>query len=115
MKTYKMLLVTMETKVWEDKLEKEDIKLLEDVRVMSDNLISQVYIFIDLFHQYIDLVQSAAMFTPQYGQPKVNDANVYPTQTSATAGPTLGSNRAERRAQEKPRKKTPFDVVQGQK
>ena len=108
MKTYKMLLVTMETKVWEDKLEKEDIKLLEDVRVMSDNLISQVYIFIDLFHQYIDLVQSAAMFTPQYGQPKVNDANVYPTQT-------VGSNRAERRAQEKPRKKTPFDVVQGQK
>jgi hypothetical protein len=98
----------METKVWEDKLEKEDIKLLEDVRVMSDNLISQVYIFIDLFHQYIDLVQSAAMFTPQYGQPKENDANVYPTQTAAP-------NRAERRAQEKPRKKTPFDVVQGQK
>jgi hypothetical protein len=104
----------METKVWEDKLEEEDIKLLEDVRVMSDNLISQVYIFIDLFHQYIDLVQSAAMFTPQYGQPKENNANVSPTQTPPKDS-ALGDHRsrAERRAREK--KKTPFDVIQGQK
>jgi deoxyadenosine/deoxycytidine kinase len=98
----------LEKSIWNEKLEQEDIKLLEDVNVMADNLISQVYIFIDLFHQYIDLIQSAAMFTPQYGQPKVNDANVYPTQTAAET-----SNRADRRAREK--KKTPFDVVQGQK
>jgi hypothetical protein len=100
----------LETNVWNEKLDEDDIKLLEDVRVMSDNLISQVYVFIDLFHQYIDLVQSAAIFSPDFVEPEPIDANVYPTQTSATAGPTLGSNRADRRAQEK-KKKTPFDVV----
>lgn len=98
----------METQVWTDVLAEEDIKLLQDVEVMSGNLISQVYIFIDLFHQYIDLVQSAAIFSPDFVEPSENDANVYPTQTSATAGPTP-ANRADRRAQEK--KKTPFDVV----
>jgi hypothetical protein len=52
-----------------------------------------------LFHQYIDLVQSAAIFSPDFVQPESNDANVSPTQTAAP-------NRAERRA-----KKTPFDVA----
>lgn len=92
----------METKAWDDKLEEEDIKLLEDVRVMSDNLISQIYIFIDLFHQYIDLVQSAAIFSPDFVEPSENDANVSPTQTDA---PLVG-NRAERRG-----RKTPFEAV----
>jgi hypothetical protein len=99
----------METKLWEDKLSEEDIKLLQDVEVMVGNLVSQVYVFIDLFHQYIDLVQSAAIFSPDFVEPESNDGNVYPTQTSATAGPTPAPNRAERRAQDK--KKTPFDVV----
>ena len=105
----------METKAWDDKLEEEDIKLLEDVRVMSDNLISQIYIFIDLFHQYIDLVQSAAVFRPDFVEPSQNDANVSPTQTSAPEP----ANRAERRAAEvKPKnrpepkiRKTPFEAV----
>lgn len=90
----------METKHFEDKLDEEDIKLLKDVEVMAGNLISQVYVFIDLFHQYIDLVQSAAIFSPDFVEPEQNDANVYPTQTSAPA------NRAERRA-----RKTPFEAV----
>ena len=102
MKTHKMLSMTLETKLWNDKLEEDDIKLLEDVKVMNDNLISQVYIFIDLFHQYIDLVQGAAIFSPDFVEPESNDANVYPTQTSAPAP----ANRAERRA-----KKTPFEAV----
>lgn len=108
MKTYKKLSISMETKVWDDKLEKEDIKLLEDVVVMAGNLISQVYVFIDLFHQYIDLVQSAAIFSPEFVEPEQNDANVSPTQTSPAP-----ANRAQRRASEK--KKTPFDVVKEKK
>lgn len=88
----------METQVWTDVLAEDDVKLLQDVEVMAGNLISQVYIFIDLFHQYIDLVQSAAVFSPDFVAPSSNDANVSPTQTPA--------NRAERRA-----KKTPFDVA----
>lgn len=86
---------------WTNTLTEDDIKLLQDVEVMSGNLISQVYVFIDLFHQYIDLVQSAAIFSPDFVEPESNDANVS-TQTSAPAP----ANRAERRA-----KKTPFDVV----
>jgi hypothetical protein len=90
----------MQDQTWIDTLAEDDVKLFQDVEVMSGNLISQVYIFIDLFHQYIDLVQSAAIFSPDFVAPEENDANVYPTQTSAPA------NRAERRA-----KKTPFDAV----
>lgn len=105
----------METRHFEDKLDEEDIKFLQDVEVMAGNLISQVYVFIDLFHQYIDLVQSAAIFSPEFVEPEGDDANVYPTQTSAPAP----ANRAERRAAEvKPKnrpepkiRKTPFDVV----
>jgi hypothetical protein len=109
----------MQDEIWKNRLSDDDVKLLQDVEVMSGNLISQVYIFIDLFHQYIDLVQSAAIFSPDFVEPEENDANVYPTQTSShlesAHDPAMSGNRAERRAQEKPKKKTPFDVVQGKK
>lgn len=123
MKTHKMLSVTLETKLWNDKLDEGDIKLLEDVQVMSDNLISQVYIFIDLFHQYIDLIQSSAIFSPDFKEPEDNDAKFYPTQTNAsphlnTEAPSIDpaatvGNRDARRAAEKvnKKKKLPFDVT----
>ena len=115
METFQKLQTKMQSNVWNDVLAEEDVKLLQDVEVMSGNLISQVYIFIDLFHQYIDLVQSAAIFSPDFVEPSENDANVYPTQTFPD--PAMGSNRAERRAQEKKKsplpqgKKLPFDVA----
>ena len=113
METFQKLQTKMQDKTWIDTLAvtlpEEDIKLLQDVEVMSGNLISQVYIFIDLFHQYIDLVQSAAIFSPDFVEPDDKDANVYPTQTSAP-DPAMSSNRADRRAQEK-KKKLPFDVA----
>jgi hypothetical protein len=95
----------MKDKTWTDKFSEEDTKFLADVEVMSGNLISQVYIFIDLFHQYIDLVQSAAIFSPDFAEPEQNDANVSPTQTF----PDAPANRAERRA-----KKTPLQVISKQ-
>ena len=104
METYQKLQTKIQDKTWTDTLSEDDVKFLQDVEVMSGNLISQVYVFIDLFHQYIDLVQSAAIFSPEFVEPEGNDANVYPTQTSAPA------NRAERRA-----KKTPFDAVKDKK
>jgi len=103
----------LKDETWKNRVSNDDVKLLEDVELMAGNLISQVYIFIDLFHQYIDLVQSAAIFSPNFVEPEGNDANVNPTQTFPD--PAIGSNRADRRAQEKPKKKTPFDVVQGKK
>ena len=107
MLTYQNLQTKLKDETWKNRVSDDDVKLLEDVEVMVGNLISQIYIFIDLFHQYIDLVQSAAIFSPDFVEPSENDAKVYPTQTSAPAP----ANRAERRAQEKPKKKTPFDVV----
>ena len=107
MQTYQNLQTKLKDEIWKNRVSDDDVKLLEDVEVMAGNLISQVYIFIDLFHQYIDLVQSAAIFSPDFVEPTENDANVYPTQTSAAPAP---ANRAERRA-----KKTPFDVVKEKK
>lgn len=121
METFQKLQTKMETQVWTDVLAEEDVKLLQDVEVMSGNLISQVYIFIDLFHQYIDLVQSAAIFSPDFVEPAENDANVYPTQTSrhseSVHDPAMSSNRADRRAKEKKKspppqgRKLPFHVT----
>lgn len=104
MGTYQKLQTKIQDKTWTDTLSEDDVKFLQDVEVMSGNLISQVYVFIDLFHQYIDLVQSAAIFSPDFVEPESNDANVYPTQT-VSAPP---SNRADRRAKEK---KLPFDKL----
>lgn len=91
----------METKLsdktWTDTLNPDDLKLLTDVRDMSENLMSQVYIFIDYFHQYVDVVQASAIFSQEYADQTQDDAQVYPTQTSAPAGPTP-ANRAEKRA-----------------
>jgi hypothetical protein len=79
---------------------------------MAENLISQVYIFIDYFHQYVDIVQASAIFSPDYHAEESNNAEVYPTQTSAPAGPTP-ANRAERR-KDKP-SRTPLDIVNEKK
>jgi hypothetical protein len=87
-------------KTWTDSLAPDDLKLITDVKDMSENLISQVYIFIDYFHQYVDIVQASAIFSPEYTQQVQQNAEVYPTQTSAPAGPTP-SNRAEKRAAKK--------------
>jgi len=64
---------------------------------MAENLISQVYIFIDYFHQYVDIVQASAIFSPEYNAATSDNGQVYPTQTSAHAVPTP-ANRAEKRA-----------------
>lgn len=90
-------------KSWTDTKSEEDIKFLSDVKDMSENLISQVYIFIEYFHQYVDAVQASAIFSTEYAEQFQENAQVYPTQTSgAPAGPTP-ANRAERRASKKSR------------
>lgn len=89
---YKNLETKLSDKTWTDTLSEADVKLFTDVKDMSENLISQVYIFIEYFHQYIDAVQASAIFSPQYGEQVQSNAQVSPTQTSAPA------NRAEKRA-----------------
>lgn len=87
-------------KIWTDSVTPDDLKLLTDVKDMAENLISQVYIFIDYFHQYVDIVQASAIFSPQYNAQESDNAEVYPTQTFAPAGP-IPANRAERRGVKK--------------
>jgi hypothetical protein len=94
---YKNLETKLSDKTWTDKFEADDLKLITDVKDVTENLISQVYIFIDFFHQYVDAVQGAAIFSPDYAEKVQGNAEVYPTQTSAPAGPTP-NNRAEKRA-----------------
>jgi len=114
MQTYQNLQTKLKDETWKNRVSDDDVKLLEDVEVMSANLISQVYVFIDLFHQYIDLVQSAAIFSPEFVEPEGNDANVYPTQTIAPAPANRSERRAEAKRQSNPKpkmRKTPFEVV----
>jgi hypothetical protein len=90
---YKNLETKLSDKTWTDNLAPDDLKLITDVKDMAENLISQVYIFIDYFHQYVDIVQASAIFSPDYHGEESNNAEVYPTQTSAAP-----ANRAEKRA-----------------
>lgn len=90
---YKTLDSTVQDKTWIESHSEEDIKLLTDARDMSLNLLSQVGIFIDLFHQYIDLIQANAIFSDGFARGESNDGDVSPTQT-----PPAPANRAEKRA-----------------
>lgn len=94
---YKNLETKLSQKIWDESVSADDLKLLTDVKDMTENLISQVYIFIDFFHQYVDAVQGAAIFSTEYAAQVQGNAEVYPTQTSAPAGP-IPANRAEKRA-----------------
>jgi hypothetical protein len=93
----------MESKFWESKLDEGDIKLLNEVAEMNTALISQVYVFMDLLKQYIDLVEQTSIFAPDIVENKNDDMSDAPTQTATESA--MG-NRAERRA-----KKTPFEAV----
>lgn len=108
---YKKLETKLSDKTWTDTLAPDDLKLFIDTKDMSENLISQIYIFIDYFHQYVDIVQASAIFSPEYNAAVSANAEVYPTQTSAPAGPNLG-NRAEKRAAAK---QTPKLIVPDKK
>jgi hypothetical protein len=90
---YKNLETKLSDKTWTDKFEADDLKLITDVKDVTENLISQVFIFIDFFHQYVDAVQGAAIFSPEYAGKVQDNADVYPTQTSPEP-----ANRAEKRA-----------------
>jgi ferric-dicitrate binding protein FerR (iron transport regulator) len=102
---YKNLELTVQNKEWIDAHSEEDVKLVTDARDVTLNLISQVAVFIDLFHQYVDLVQGNAIFSQETNADSSNDGEVSPTQTSPAP-----ANRAERRAG-----KTPLDIVKDKK
>jgi hypothetical protein len=93
---YKNLDSTVQDKTWIDSHSEDDVKLLTDARDVTLNLLTQVGVFIDLFHQYVDLIQANAIFAEDYQEQPEQDGDVKPTQTPAPA-----ANRAERRAVKK--------------
>ena len=93
---YKTLESTLQDKTWIDAHTEADVKLLTDAHDVTLNLLSQVSIFIDLFHQYVDLVQDNAIFSQEYADNNPDDGDVSPTQT-----PPAPANRAEKRAADK--------------
>ena len=100
MEIYKNLDSTVQDKTWIESHSEDDVKLLTDARDVTLNLVTQVGVFIDLFHQYIDLIQANAIFAEDFGASDDQDGDFKPTQTSAPAGP-IPANRAERRAVKK--------------
>ena len=90
---YKNLDLTVQNKEWIESHSEEDVKLLTDARDVTLNLLTQVGVFIDLFHQYVDLVQANAIFSDEYNADDSQNSDVKPTQTSAAP-----ANRAEKRA-----------------
>lgn len=114
---YKNLDLTVQSKEWIESHTEDDVKLLTDARDVTLNLLTQVGVFIDLFHQYVDLIQANAIFADDYNAEDSQDGNVKPTQTSAPDPAehpsSMAGNRAERR-KEKP-SRTPLDIVNGKK
>ena len=92
-KIYENLESTAKNQEWIDAHSEDDIKLVTDARDVTLNLLSQVGIFIDLFHQYVDLIQANAIFAEDYGAEPEQDGNLSPTQT-----PPAPANRTEKRA-----------------
>lgn len=93
---YKNLDSTVQNTEWIESHSEQDVKLLTDARDVTLNLLTQVGVFIDLFHQYVDLIQANAIFAEDFGTDEQQDGDVKPTQTPAPA-----ANRAEKRAAEK--------------
>ena len=92
-KIYENLESTAKNQEWIDAHSEDDVKLVTDARDVTLNLLSQVGVFIDLFHQYVDLIQANAIFAEDYQADEQQDGDVKPTQTSAAP-----ANRAEKRA-----------------
>ena len=83
---------------WVKTQDPEFIKLLRQLSNLTENLSAQIYVFVDLFQQYIAAMYASPLFSGGAAQ-SVDSTGTSPTQTSAPA------NREARRAKEKQDKK----------
>ena len=90
MEIYKKLEEKIQDQTWTSKHSEEDVKFFNEVKDMSENLVSQIYVFIDYFHQYVDAIQESAVFSPTKVEEVPENGNVYPTQTSPDPAPADG-------------------------
>ena len=87
-------------KEWVDKQEPEFINNLHQLGNVVQNLSTQIYLFIDLYQQYVMAMQQSPIFAAPAAATDDERSNVSPTQTSAAP-----ANREQRRAQAKQNKK----------
>ena len=90
MEIYKKLEDKIQDQTWTSKHSEEDVKFFNEVKDMSENLVSQIYVFIDYFHKYVDAIQESAVFSPTKVEDVPENGNVYPTQTSPDPAPADG-------------------------
>ena len=90
MEIYKKLEDKIQDQTWTSKHSEEDVKFFNEVKDMSENLVSQIYVFIDYFHQYVDAIQESAVFSPTKVEEVPENGNVYPTQTFPDPAPADG-------------------------
>lgn len=100
-----MLETKLADKTWTDTQDDEFIKSLEQIRVVIEQLSSQIYLFVSYFEQYYNAVANSPLFNEEAAMSASENGEVSPTQTSAPAGP-IPANRAARRSV---KRKTPFE------
>jgi hypothetical protein len=76
----------LEDKVW---VIAQDEQFIESLRVIEralQNMSAQIYVFVDLFEQYIRAVYQSPVFLPPAGEEKPENDEAYPapTQTADT-------------------------------
>lgn len=71
---------------WVASQDKEFVNSLRVIERTIQNISAQIYIFVDLFEQYIRAVYASPVFLPPAGDEKPADDNAYPvpTQTADT-------------------------------
>ena len=88
-------------KEWVDQQDSEFINTLHQLGNVVQNLSTQVYLFIDIYQQYVMAMQQSPIFSAPETAQSDEHGSVSPTQTSAPAP----VNREQRRAQAKTDKK----------
>lgn len=87
---------------WVATQEPEFVNLLNQIGNVIQNLSAQIYIFIDLYQQYVMAMQSSPLFSAPGTAQDADHGNVSPTQTPVAVAP---ANREQRRSQAKAEKK----------
>lgn len=87
---------------WVEQQDPAFINNLHQLGNIVQNLSTQVYLFLDLFAQYVEAMQAAPLFSTGSAAPSDEHGNVSPTQTPVASAPT---NREQRRSQAKAEKK----------
>lgn len=98
-KVYENLEKRLNDEEWIKTQDPEFINLLKQINIITQSLSAQIYIFIDLFQQYVAAMYESPLFNPTTAPSDEGGTAMSPTQTFPPA------NREQRRSQAKQDKK----------